>query len=291
MLNAMRAAVGAGRPLLVEGEPGAGKSHFARAAASLCNRHFMSVVIQPNTEYEELLWTVDHTERLGRAHRPDPVPIAGDDFTGDPLDIRRFVCPGPLWYAFDFYGPKPPNRSQFRQLESDDSKLVGNGVVLLIDEIDKADASLCNGLLEAFGNGGFEVPLLAQSVRCPPDRAPLIVLTSNRTRTLPAAFLRRCVIHRIVLPEGEALVEHLVALGEVQFAEDRQGPLLHDSTLREAAKQIVRDRQVSGAESQVRAGVAEYLDLLRAIDEHALPGASEQSALLRDIAAFFHKRY
>lgn len=254
---ALVAAVGSRRPLLVRGEPGVGKSDLARAAAAVLGRHFMSYVIQPYTEYQDLLWTFDHTLRLGEAQlrsRSD----TGD--LGSALAPERFITPGPLWWAFEpGEAHKPPCRTAYVPDEEIDGFPSANGVVLLIDEIDKADISLCNGLLEVLGNRGFSVPNLKRRVIADEARPPLVVITSNETRQLPSAFLRRCVQLDLSLPtEDNEFVAHLVEIGGVHVAG-------MDARVREdAARQILADRKRGG--ELARSGLAEYLDLLRVLD-------------------------
>jgi len=295
MVHALRAAVGSGRALLVKGEPGAGKSHLARAAATICDRNFIATVVQPNTEYEDLLWRIDHIERLGEAQRLGArgaaCPEAGDNVAAasrnpsplDSLAIERFVRAGPLWFAFDPLGEKLPEPSRAaareRITQSMDSS---RGTVLLVDEIDKAGASLCNGLLEALGNGGFEVPFASGNVSCEDDSLPLIVLTSNDLRALPAAFVRRCVVLDLPVREGDKLQAWLITLGETHFGDD-----VSPSTIERAAQQIVDKRD---PRSTIRGGVAEYLDLLRAIARHGHVGNEiAEGELLDAIAPFFMK--
>ncbi|WP_300327634.1 hypothetical protein [Accumulibacter sp.] len=84
--------------------------------------------------------------------------------------------------------------------------------MLLIDEIDKAEADLPNGLLEALGNGRFSVPPLARAVARPAGApVPLVIVTSNEERELPAAFLRRCLVLTLRLPKAHGeLIAYLV---------------------------------------------------------------------------------
>lgn len=254
---AIVAAVGAGRPLLVEGEPGVGKSHLARAAAELLDWHFISTVVQPDTEYRELLWQMDHTERLGRAQ------LLAHQSTSDAkteLAAENFISAGPLWWAFDYAGKKPLGSNGYQPEDSFNStadsskKRSENGVVLLLDEIDKADISLCNGLLEALGNNGFRVPAIGKNVCATLPRPPLVIITSNQTRHLPPAFLRRCI--RLTLPWPE---DQLEAIGMLHFKS------IDSALITQAANLIRQDR--SANPEPPRSGLAEYLDLLRALAE------------------------
>ena len=249
---AVVAAAASGRPLLVRGEPGVGKSQLARAAAHLLGRPFLAAVVQPDSEYQELLWALDHTARLADAQLclADKV-----------REVSNYIGPGALWWALDWPGAEGQSarcRHNFNppaDLDPDWAKRAG--CVLLIDEIDKADIALANGLLEVLGNGQFEVAPLGLTVRPGSHPAPLVVLTSNDTRQLPPALLRRCVVLRMELPEN--LLEHLVARGETHF------PQMATEVLTAAAGQILDDRAACAATA--RTGLAEYLDLLRALAE------------------------
>jgi len=263
VMHRLVAAAGAGRPLLVRGEPGVGKSSLARAAAALLEWPFLSFVVQPQTEYQDLLWTFDHTERLGRAQL---LAHAGREDIDDALAPRHFICPGPLWWAFEPGwigwpdGVRPGSCGGYAPDADRDGLAEADGLVLLIDEIDKADISLCNGLLEALGNGSFSVPpLMGRSVG-DRSRPPLVIITSNDARELPAAFLRRCVLLDLVLPV-EGLEDHFVTVGGVHF----DG--MDEEVRRSAARQIIKDR--GNGSTRIRSGQAEYLDLLRVVDDIA----------------------
>lgn len=273
---AIIAAVNANRPLLVCGEPGVGKSQLARAAAHLLGREFIASVIQPNSSYEDLLWSFDHTSRLADAQLNDKEKVN---------DPNNYISAGVLWYALDWENvPNGVVSQTFQPPKGLSSEAVKkNGLVLLIDEIDKADISLSNGLLEVFGNNGFNVPPLGKTI--PDDEQeekikPLVVLTSNDTRQLPDAFRRRCVVLTIKLPDNEeGLMEYLETIGKTHY------PQLDPRVLQEAAKQIVEDR--FNCQGQ-KTGQAEYLDLLRALNQLAKTN-DEQLEWLVKIADCFKK--
>lgn len=257
---ALIAALSANRPLLVRGEPGVGKSQLARAAAVVLNRRLISTVIQPNSEYEELLWAIDYTQRLADAQ------LAGALKDRSILkDVDEYVSPGPLWYALDWKEADGKHCKQNYRPPKDDSApdAVTAGVVLLIDEIDKADISLTNGLLEVLGNGRFDVRPSSEIVKpCEGVPKPLVVLTSNDTRQLPAAMLRRCVILDLELPnDPDTLITHLVDIGKTHYCE------VDEKVLEAAAKQIVDDRQ--HCHQLPKTGQAEYLDFLRALQKNS----------------------
>ncbi len=261
---ALTAAEAANRPLLIRGEPGTGKSQLARAAAVSRGRLFVSVVVNARTECEDLQCRFDAVGRLGEAqtliHR-DPQQIA------ELMNPLRFLSPGPLWWVFDW-------ESAQKQFERCDSPLErrpeqpkkwspDKGSVVLIDEIDKADTDLPNGLLETLGNNDFAVPYLSESVRQSGDRPPLVIITTNEERELPAAFLRRCLVLHLGLPKGdEALLAFLCARGKVHF-----GERCSEAVRREAGGLLLKDRREAIAQGLPPPGQAEYLDLLRAVKE------------------------
>ena len=151
----------------------------------------------------------------------------------------------------------------------------------MIDEIDKADITLANGLLEVLGNGSFEVRHSGEPVRATHPN-PLVVLTSNNTRQLPAPLLRRCVVLDLSLPEGaDELHAHLCMIGRAHFPDADQ------NILAEAAELIIKDRDE--CDDLPRTGQAEYIDLLRALGEVCEGGHAECSKWLRRLAPFFHK--
>lgn len=258
-----------GRPLLAVGEPGVGKSQLARAAAVLLGRHFLYQMIQPGSEYQDLLWQFDHIERLGKAQL---MASQKTEASPDDLSPLNFLSPGPLWWAFNWTTANEHRKSfGYQPTKPHIAQPQTNGTVLLIDEIDKADLDLPNGLLEALGNRGFSIPWLESAVtqnnNAPP---PLIIITSNNMRELPAAFLRRCVVIDMKLPEQSAvLITHLTKVGSMRY------PLLDSSILELAAVQIASDRQQT-IDDRPRAGQAEYLDLLTALDALRNEGHSRE---------------
>ncbi|PCJ21832.1 MAG: AAA family ATPase [Gammaproteobacteria bacterium] len=298
-INAIKAALAAERPLLIRGEPGTGKSQLARAAAQCLGRLFISEVVHARSESQDLQWHFDAVRRLGDAQ----VVSAGatqDNKSGNKpktfkySDEKNYLGPGPLWWAFDYAGAIEQfdrcerNLRQPPELPTFDGEIwtPDKGSVLLIDEIDKADADLPNGLLETLGNGAFTVPYLDQAVGHQQGMpAPLVVITTNEERALPAAFVRRCMVLHLCLPEGDALIPHLVNVGNVHF----------ESTCSEgvrtlAAQQLVADRTEAKKLGLTAPGQAEYLDILRVLSNLAKT-EQEQIDLLDEIKDFALKKH
>ena len=284
---ALMTAEAAERPLLVRGEPGTGKSQLARAAAVCTGRLFLSTVVSARTECQDLQWQFDAVGRLAEAQT---LAQANEQEVLRRMNPLRFLSPGPLWWVFDWNSAQSQWNESLSKLEQIPQHPSGwkpqQGSVLLIDEIDKADADLPNSLLETLGNGDFTVPYLNQSVRqsddCPP---PLVVITTNEERELPAAFLRRCLVLHLSLPEDDdELTEHLSNRGQVHF-EKRCSQKVRLA----AAKLLVQDRKDAGSQGLPLPGQAEYLDMLRALTSMA-KGEKKQLELLEKISGFVLKK-
>lgn len=268
-VHAVNAALAAGRPLLLRGKPGTGKSQLALAAAVGLGRAFVSQVIDARAESRDLLWRFDAVRRLADAQAASATQEArrkrqgeaGDD--GDWLHERYYTAPGPLWWAFNW--PSATSQAKRAGVEVPVPRRgcsPENGVVVLLDEIDKADSSVPNGLLGVLGDGEFEVPGV-EHVECQ-GVEPLVVITTNEERSLPDAFLRRCAVHHLALDrDRQKLFEWLLRLGRAHFDE------LADEVLSEAAEMTLDDRAECLREEVHPPGGAEYLDLLRVVAERA----------------------
>jgi len=312
-IDAVNAALAARRPLLVRGEPGIGKSQLARAAAKALGRVFLSQVVDSRTESRDLLWHFDAVARLADAQifgalgafgvrraPPDPVQAA-DACAADwqvleaaarvRLAVSRYVQPRALWWAFDWSGAlvqahalgieSPPQPD-----EGDPDK----GALVLIDEIDKAESDVPNGLLEALGAGSF-TPFGRQTPVTAVGEPPLVVITTNEERTLPDAFLRRCLVLHLRLPrERERLIDQLMGRAAAHF------PGADPEILRRAADLLVEDREIARREHWLPLpGQAEYLDLVRAVLAlaGAGPGAAGLTAadILDQVAGFVLRKH
>jgi len=273
------------RPLLVKGEPGMGKSFLARAAAAKLKWQFIAEVININTEGQDLLWRNDPVARLNDAH-------AG--FKDDQLNPKNYLNPGVLWWAFNWQNAQTQydacRYKVYRPQTVDDNELV-NGTVLLIDEIDKAEPSLPNSLLEVLGNRGFEVPLLATSVRHAENSAPLVIITTNDERELPPAFMRRCLVLHLTVADND-YQEWLLARANVHYSDTK----CSNTIKRLAAQQLIQDRNSADKLGLIKPGLAEYLDLLQALNE-MIPAnlmddarTEKQKQLLEKIAEFVLKK-
>lgn len=281
-INAINAAIAARRPLLVRGEPGTGKSQLALAAATAMERPYLSYVVDSRTAARDLLWTFDAVARLGEAQLAGALGQRDESSVRHALDEKRFVVPRALWWALcweqaeahlKYCGGEPPKTPpNWERAEPP---------VVLIDEIDKADSDVPNGLLEVLGSGRFQ-PQGYSEPFCVKGRAlPLVVITTNEERALPDAFLRRCLVLHINLPkESAALIALLIERGRAHF-----DGTCSEKVLLEAAKQLVKDRAAQKSKRLPAPGQAEFLDVLRALSELSTE-ESKQLDLLRQIAPY-----
>ena len=168
---AVNAAITLQRPLLVKGEPGTGKTELARKVSQALGLRMIEWNIKSTTRAAQGLYEYDAVSRLRDSQ-------LGDDRVHD---VRNYIRPGKLWQAFD----------------SDDQ------VVLLIDEIDKADIEFPNDLLQELDRMEFHVYETGETIRA--KQRPVIIITSNNEKELPDAFLRRCFFHYIQFPDMETL--------------------------------------------------------------------------------------
>lgn len=281
-MDAVDAAVAARRPLLVCGEPGTGKSLLALATARVLKRAFIATAVDAQTETRDLLWTLDAVARLAEAQ------VAGAG-SRRRVAVRHFVQPGALWWAFDWTTAASQARSAGEGgcvRVAPDDWTPAQGTVVLVDEIDKADSSVPNGLLDALGHGRFGVPW-GEHVAMAGDVPPLVLITSNGERTLPPAFLRRCFVLNLSLPveddKDRTLTKRLIGYGHAHFP-DAPNALLSD-----AAAALLPHRKLVYERGQNPPGVAEYLDLLRAVREPPFDRGDAEERLARILPFLVNK--
>ena len=216
---AVNAAVTLERPLLVKGEPGTGKTELARQVAQSLGLPLVEWHVKSTTRAQQGLYEYDAVARLR------------DSQLGDARvhDVANYIRRGKLWEAF-----AAPQR-----------------VVLLIDEIDKADIEFPNDLLQELDRMEFHVYESGETVRA--LHRPVVVITSNNEKELPDAFLRRCFFHFIRFPDEDTL-RRIVAVHH---------PGLKPAVLDAALRQFLEVRDAPGLKK--KPSTSELLDWLKLI--------------------------
>ena len=215
------------RPLIVKGEPGTGKTLLAHSIAKGLGKKLIIWNIKSTTKAQEGLFLYDTVQRLNDARFGD----------NDISDIKQYIKMGKLGEAF-----------------SADEQLV-----LLIDEIDKADIEFPNDLLNEIDEMSFYIPETKETIKA--KNRPIVIITSNSEKELPDPFLRRCIFHYIEFPEQE-LMEEIV---HVHF------PKIEKKLLREALKKFYWIREFDMLRK--KPSTSELIDWLQAL---ILGGISEK---------------
>ncbi|MGQ3485978.1 MoxR family ATPase [Roseovarius pacificus] len=220
---AVNAAVTLERPLLVKGEPGTGKTELARQVAQALGLKMIEWNIKSTTKAQQGLYEYDAVSRLRDSQ-------LGDERVHD---VRNYIRKGKLWQAF----------------EADEK------VVLLIDEIDKADIEFPNDLLQELDRMEFFVYETGETVRA--RHRPIVIITSNNEKELPDAFLRRCFFHYIRFPDLDTMKQ----IVEVHH------PGIKEQLLTTALTQFYEIRDQSGLRKKPSTSeVLDWLKLLLAED-------------------------
>jgi len=261
LARAIRVALATERPLLLRGAPGTGKTRMAidfaanlRAAAgqALAGADYYQEVVTSRTEARDLEWRFDAILRLAESQ----------------LDTRRarveladnYVEPRALWWAFDPVGAGKRGRSLEPPVDRPAIDPLPGGsspdrpAVVLIDEIDKAEPEVANDLLEPFDAKTFRVAETGALVTR--QRDVVLVVTTNEERDLPAAFLRRCVVHELVRPGPEMLA---------RIARSHLGTALDDPGVRRMIDRVEALAAEAADQGLREPGIAEFLDALRAL--------------------------
>ncbi len=375
IILAVNVALATGRPLLVSGPSGGGKSSLAFHVARVLERRYYEFVVTARTEAQDLTWRFDAVRRLadaavgrltltgkksqssvgGEASRSAEAILESSNRSAQYLNtIYPYIEPGELWWIYDRESalsrgrevldprdqPKDPAnwdpahlfgvpldftqeldkeqllpelleqfaahgcvlspearvtvkqigrewtiadaekpyviRRENQILEVHDSSKEGNGAVLLIDEIDKADPDVPNNLLVELGSFEFDVDLIGQRIRFQGNRndwqqRPLIIITTNRERPLPIPFLRRCVELPIAYPRRKLLwkiaAANFVARDQAFF--DR----VLEALMRSRFQSPNAPTSSNPGEELVEVSIAEFVDTVRACDSLEAPCA------------------
>jgi len=228
---AVNAAITLGRPLLIKGEPGTGKTKLAEEVAASLGMPLLEWHVKSTTKAQQGLYEYDAVSRLR------------DSQLGDPRvkDIANYIVKGTLWQAFT--ADKP--------------------VVLLIDEVDKADIEFPNDLLRELDRMEFSSMRRANWVKA--KHRPVVFITSNNEKELPDAFLRRCFFHYIRFPDKDTMQK----IVDVHF------PGIKKTLLREALEVFFEVREVPGLKK--KPSTSELLDWLKLLLAEDMPAEALRS--------------
>jgi MoxR-like ATPase len=222
---AVNAAITLQRPLLIKGEPGTGKTMLAEEVASGLGMTLLQWHVKSTTKAQQGLYEYDAVSRLR------------DSQLGDARvkDIHNYIVKGVLWQAFESDVP----------------------VVLLIDEIDKADIEFPNDLLRELDRMEFYVYETRQLVKA--RHRPIVMITSNNEKELPDAFLRRCFFHYIKFPDRDTMQ----AIVDVHY------PGLKKNLIKEAMESFFQIRDLPGLKK--KPSTSELLDWLKLLVAEDIP--------------------
>ena len=173
LMRAVNIAIALEKPLLIKGEPGTGKTMLAQSVSRALNMELIIWNIKSTTKAQDGLYVYDVVQRL-----------YDSQFGGEGVDdIKKYVKLGKIGEAF-----------------SSDKQ-----VILLIDEIDKADLEFPNDLLWELDKMEFYIPETGETIKA--KKRPIVIITSNAEKELPDAFLRRCIFHYIEFPDEQLMRE------------------------------------------------------------------------------------
>lgn len=281
---AVNVAFATGRPLLVIGPTGCGKSALAFNLARKMNRKYYEFVVSSRSQARDLFYRYDAVRRLGDAQ----ARIVKTD-TEEPIwkTQHPYIEPGCLWWIYDGDSaakrgyedssdlPFPKAQDPARKYESSGKEPPSNSV-LLIDEIDKADIDFPNNLLVALGSRQLTLQEIAKTISIntaadssDPLGQPLVIITSNQQRPLPDTFVRRCVVLEIEEPTSKELVDLAIATYGLECKELFKGVAEHFERLKQSGK--------------IHFNVAEYLDAIHALQKLKIEPNKEK--LVEDILA------
>ena len=223
--NAVNVSIALGRPLLIRGEPGTGKTLLAHSIARGLGKKLIVWNIKSTTKAQEGLYVYDTVQRLNDSR------FGGREVS----NIKQYIKLGKLGQAF----------------------ASSEQVILLIDEVDKADIEFPNDLLNELDEMSFYIPETNETITA--IHRPITVITSNAEKELADAFLRRCIFHYIEFPAPELMEE----IAQVHF------PDIKDTLLRGALKTFYALREID--ELRKKPSTSELIDWIRALIAGGIP--------------------
>ncbi len=232
LMLAVNAAITLQRPLLIKGEPGTGKTMLAEEVAAALGKPLLQWHVKSTTKAQQGLYEYDAVSRLRDSQ-------LGEEKV---KDIKNYIHKGTLWEAFN----------------------ADEQVVLLIDEIDKADIEFPNDLLRELDRMEFYCYETRETIHA--KHRPIIFITSNNEKELPDAFLRRCFFHYIRFPDRETMQQ----IVDVHF------PNLKKNLLKEAMEVFFDIREMPGLKK--KPSTSELLDWIKLLVAEDIPPEALKSS-------------
>jgi MoxR-like ATPase len=250
LVDAVNLAISLGRPLLLQGDPGCGKTRLAYVVAYALKLPLERFYIKSTSRAQDLLYTYDAVTRLYDAQIQERKS----------RDVRHYIRLGPLGRAIE--------RAQY-----------GRRSVVLLDEIDKADLDFPNDLLWELDRLEFQVtekPEIHYAAGDNPQLRPIVIVTHNEEKPLPPAFLRRCIFHYVEFPNRQEALVNILKLHRIENA----------GLSSKAAEVVRRLRQMEYLSK--KPGLSELIDWVSYLDHKQVD--SEELDTLPFISALLKQR-
>ena len=286
LVEAVNLVIALERPLLLEGDPGCGKTCLANAIAYEFTQHYLkdedrwwpfyTWPIKSSSRYRDGLYTFDAVLRLRDAQMMGTDPATLTTY----LPTESVKIKGRLEQASSYLKYGPLGEAMRPKTEKDDQWKNDYRPIVLIDEIDKADSDFPNDLLREIETYTFEMPVLDDPhtvQQVPAETKPIIIITSNRERPLPEPFLRRCIYYYVSFPKDQLTEIIQLRFGDRLKSLDNSAQLLTKARERFTSIQTL----ITAQPGHRSPGLSEFLDFMRVL--LSLKTEAEALAILENL--------